>query len=104
MPTLWPMPSGTPNGGNPSSVRGVLHPPPFSGGELGTQLGQHGVPGGADQCPQLGGVAEIDRLPAMVGVGIGGAVPVQVGAARTPSVAAVLADGHLGVGGLVGPG
>ena len=40
----------------------------------------------------------------MVGIGVAGAVPVEVVPPRSPALPAVLADGDLGVGGLVGAG
>ena len=40
----------------------------------------------------------------MVGLGVGGAVPVEVVPTGPPAVATVLTDAHLGVGRLVGPG
>src|SRR5918997_227029 len=104
MPTFWPMPLGEPNGGSPWTVRRVLQPLSGAGVELDAELDQDGISGRSHQRAQLGGIAEVDRLPAVVRLGFRRAVPVRVRTARSPAVPAVLTDGDLGVGGLVGPG
>ena len=58
---------------------------------------QHVVRRLPHQRDQLGGVGEVDRLGADVGLGVARAVPVEVVAAGTPAAAVVLADGDLEV-------
>ena len=57
----------------------------------------------AHQLGQLGLVGDVDRLDGDVGLGVAGAVPVEVVAARAPAAPVVLADRHLGVGRAVLP-
>src|SRR5215218_10138215 len=70
--------------------------------EVSAHPGQHGVGALAHQGDQLNPVAAVDRDPAMVGVGVAGAVPVEVVPPRSPGLPGVLTDGDLGVSGLVG--
>ena len=65
--------------------------------------GQHVVRRLPHQGDQLGGVGDVDRLDADMGLGVAGAVPVEVVATRAPAAPVVLADGDLEVGGLVVP-
>src|SRR5207344_3170383 len=44
------------------------------------------------------------RAYAVMSLGIGRAIPVEVGATRAPAVATVLANGDLGVAGVIGAG
>src|SRR5512133_523367 len=50
---------------------------------------------------QLRAVFQIDRAQTVMRLGVGRAVPVEVGSARAPSIAAVFADADLGIGRLV---
>src|SRR5688500_4197450 len=50
------------------------------------------------QRDELAGGGEVERLWSDVCLGVAGAVPVEVVAARAPAPPVVLLDGHLGVG------
>ena len=75
-----------------------------SGLEILTHLDEDLVRCRAHQRDQLGAILQIHRAYAVMRLGVGRAVPVEVGSTGTPTVAAVLADGDLGVGRVVGAG
>ena len=75
-----------------------------SGLECLTHLDQDLVRRWAHERDQLGPILLIHRTDTMMRLSVGRAVSIEVGSARTPAVAAVLADGDLGVAGVVGAG
>ena len=75
-----------------------------SGLECLTHLDQDLVRRWAHERDQLGPILLIHRTDTMMRLCVGRAVPVEVGSAWTPAVAAVLADGDLGVAGVVSAG
>ena len=56
----------------------MAHQVPRTGLEVSAHPGQYGVRSLAHQGDQLNPVAAVDRDPAMVGIGVAGAVPVEV--------------------------
>ena len=75
-----------------------------SGLEVLTHLDEDLVRGLAHQRDQLSTILQVHRAYAMVRLGTGRVVPVEVGATRTPTVATVFADGDFGVAGVVSAG
>ena len=75
-----------------------------AGFEILTRYGKDLVRRIAHQRNELSPVLQIHRTYAGMGLGVGGAVPVQIGAARTPAVPSVLGDGDLCVRRVVGAG
>ena len=75
-----------------------------AGFKILTRHGKDLVGRSAHQRNELSPVLQIHRAYAGMGLGVGGAVPVQIGAARTPAVPSVLADGDLCVRRVVGAG
>jgi hypothetical protein len=72
-----------------------------SGLECLTHLDKDLVRCSAHKRDQLGAILLIHRTDAVMGLSVGRAVPIEVGSAGTPAVAAVLADRDLGIGCLV---
>ena len=75
-----------------------------AGFEILTRHGKDLVRRSAHQRNELSPVLQIHRAYAGMGLGVGGAVPVEIGATRTPAVPSVLADGDLCVRRVVGAG
>src|SRR5215217_9176265 len=71
------------------------------GVELLTHADEHLVRCRTHERNQLGAILQIHRAYAVMGLGIGRAVPVKVGAPGPPAIAAVLANADLGVGRVV---
>src|SRR5215207_9706477 len=85
-------------------IGGMSHQRAGPGLELRAHPSQDRVCALAHQRHQLDAIAAVDGNPAMVGLGIGGAVPVEVVPAGAPGLPGVFTDGDFGVGGLVGTG
>ena len=85
-------------------VRGMPHGSASAGLEVLTHLHQHLVRRSSQQRDELGAIFQIDRAYAVMSLGIRGAIPVEVSATRAPTVATVLANGDLGVAGVIGAG
>src|SRR6476661_1943502 len=111
MPSLWPWVAAAQHGAWPGGsarpegrIRRVDHPATPGRLEVRTEPDQQLISGGAHQSDELGPVLLVDGKAAMVGLGVGRAIPVEIVAARTPAVATVLADTHLGVRRVIGAG
>src|SRR5687767_14720152 len=87
-----------------SRIRRMPHCSAAARLEFLTHLNEDLVRGCAHQRHQLSAVLQIHRAYAAMCLGIGRAVPVEIGSPGTPTVTAVLANSDLGVGRVVGAG
>lgn len=68
--------------------------PPWASLEVLTEFDEDGVRGSAHQFGQLGCRTAIDGFGSGVGLGVRGAIPVQIMATRAPAGADIFTDRH----------
>src|SRR4029450_2273584 len=68
-----------------------------SGFKCLTHLGKNLIRRLTHERDELGAILEVHRPDPMMCLSVGRAVPIEISATRTPTVAAVLADGDLGI-------